>query len=87
MSSNYLSSYRNNNLIKIAFKNIGYNSNFTKFDGSYISNWGVNSDTVTDARQSLIDSLVTYSFDRANAGYSTCGRCNFAYNKKKNAQG
>ena len=72
MSYNYLSSYISNNLLKIAFKNIGYNSNFTKFDGSYIKNWGVNSDTVTDARQSLIDSLVTYSFDRANAGYSTC---------------
>ena len=34
--------------------------------------WGVNSDTITDARQSLIDSLITYSYDRATAGYSTC---------------
>ena len=39
---------------------------------TYWNVWGVNDETNTDARQSLIDSLLTYSFDRATAGYSTC---------------
>ena len=60
------------NLRQIAFKNIGYASNATTFDMTYVTNWGVNSDTITEARQSLIDSLITYSFDRATAGYSSC---------------
>ena len=29
-------------------------------------------DAVADARQSVIDTLITYSYDRATAGYSTC---------------
>ena len=58
-------------LRKIAFKNLGYQTAKTGADFSYIDNWGVNNDTITDAKQSLIDSLITYSFDRATAGYST----------------
>ena len=55
------------------FKNIGGNVNFTKFNTSYAENWGVNTDEVPDARQSLIDSLITYSYDRVAAGWSgTC---------------
>lgn len=34
------------------------------------TDWGVNTDEIPDAKQSLIDSLITYSFDRASAGYS-----------------
>ena len=60
------------NLRQVAFKNIGYASNATTFDMTNVTNWGVNSDTITEARQSLIDSLITYSFDRATAGYSAC---------------
>lgn len=63
---------RQGNLRQMAFKNIGYASNATTFDMTYFTNWGVNSDTITEARQSLIDSLITYSFDRATAGYSSC---------------
>lgn len=62
----------NSSLRKITLFNIGYNSNNTSCDFAYIQNWGVNSDEVLDARQSLIDSLLTNSFDRATAGYSTC---------------
>ena len=61
-----------NNLRQMAFKNIGYASNATTFDMTSAKNWGVNSETITEARQSLIDSLITYSFDRATAGYSSC---------------
>lgn len=34
--------------------------------------WGINTSAIPEARQSLIDSLITYSFDRAAAGYSNC---------------
>lgn len=60
-----------NELRKVTFKNLGYQSGKTGADFSYLLNWGVDSDTITDARQSLIDSLVTYTFDRTTAGYST----------------
>ena len=72
MSYSYLWGYsKQNNLRKITFKDIGYHSDAIQFNMSYATVWGVNNDTITDARQSLIDSLITYSFDRAAAGYST----------------
>ena len=77
VTSNYNLNICNfNNLEKlrtITFSNIGYVSSLTTY--SYLSHlitWGVNDNTVTDARQSLIDSLITYSFDRVVARYSTC---------------
>lgn len=57
---------------KAVFKDIGYKSTARQFNTENIENWGVNSDEIPDARQSLIDSLITYSFDRASAGYPTC---------------
>ena len=62
----------NSSIRKAVFKDIGYQSSVVKFNTSKITNWGVNSDEITDARQSLIDSLITYSFDRSSAGYPTC---------------
>ena len=77
-SCNYSNSYsyfvgysRMPKLRKLTFKNIGYQTAKTAIDFSYIDNWGVNNETITDAKQSLIDSLVTYTFDRASAGYAT----------------
>lgn len=77
-SASTMSDYRifgfgNNQIRKAVFKDIGYNSNTNKFEFNYLKNWGVNSDEIPDSRQSLIDSLITYSFDRAAAGYPTCG--------------
>ena len=73
MDMYYLISYSSNSSIrKAVFKDIGYNSNTKKFDMSNIKNWGVNTSEIPDARQSLIDSLITFSFDRASAGYPTC---------------
>ena len=73
MSAYYIIGYSSNTSIrKAVFKDIGYQSNAKQFNTSYINNWGVNTDEVPDARQSLIDSLITYSFDRAAAGYATC---------------
>ena len=59
-------------LRKAVFKDIGYQSTAVQFNTERIENWGVNTDEIPDARQSLIDSLITYSFDRASAGYPTC---------------
>ena len=59
-------------LRKFTIKNIGYTSSCKSIEVRYLTVWGVNSDEIPDARQSLIDSLITYSFDRASAGYPTC---------------
>lgn len=73
MSSTYLVGFSPiRSLRKAVFKDIGYQSTAVQFNTSYIYNWGVNTDEIPDARQSLIDSLITYSFDRATAGYPTC---------------
>ena len=66
--------YTNNNTLRqITVKNLGLQNGFTTTSGfNKLQNWGVNSDEVQNARQSLIDSLITYSFDRASAGYSNC---------------
>lgn len=72
MSYSYLVGYGTNQIRKAVFKDIGYQSTAVQFNASTIDNWGVNSDEITDARQSLIDSLITYSFDRLTAGYPTC---------------
>lgn len=64
--------YSNTSLRKAVLKDIGYQSTAVQFNTSNIPNWGVNTDEIPDARQSLIDSLITYSFDRASAGYPTC---------------
>ena len=73
MSYNYLVGYsKNKSIRKAVFKDIGYNSNAKQFNTSYIENWGINTSEIPDARQSVIDSLITYSFDRFSAGYPTC---------------
>ena len=61
------------NLRYITFSNLGYQKGLTATSGmERMTNWGVNSDEIPNAKQSLIDTLITYSFDRASAGYSTC---------------
>ena len=73
MKNNYICGITTSTSIrKAVFKDIGYQSTAVQFNTSKITNWGVNSDEIPDARQSLIDSLITYSFDRASAGYPTC---------------
>lgn len=64
--------YSLDNLRKFTIKDIGYTSNCKSVDLKYLTVWGVNNDEIPDARQSLIDSLITYSFDRLSAGYPTC---------------
>lgn len=62
----------NYSIRKAVFKDIGYQSAAVQFNTERIENWGVNSDEIPDARQSVIDSLITYSFDRLSSGYPTC---------------
>lgn len=72
MNHQYIIGFENTSLRKAVFKDIGYQSTAVQFNTKNIKNWGVNTDEIPDARQSLIDSLITYSFDRATAGYPTC---------------
>lgn len=53
----------------VLIKDIGTENSCNQLKISF-TGWGTNTNEVPDARQSLIDSLITYSFDRANAGYS-----------------
>ena len=58
-------------------KNLGKTGTTFNFNNNNIQNWGDETDTSTyplsiGARQSLVDSLLTYSFDRATNGLSTC---------------
>lgn len=52
-------------------KDIGINSAYNAISMENAQVWGIANDEVPDARQSLIDSLITYSYDRAAAGYPT----------------
>ena len=60
------------NLRYVVLKYLGTPSNCTALNLSLITNWGVATTAEPDARQSLIDTLITYSFDRVMAGYSAC---------------
>ena len=60
----------------LILKGLGTNENMTAANIN-ILNWGYNSNTklgITEAqsKQSLLDSLITYSFDRAGSGYKPC---------------
>ena len=67
---------KTSNLQKIEFRNVGKNSALTQFHmvggNNGLSKWGENTEEIPDARQSMINTLITYSFDRASAGYSNC---------------
>ena len=58
----------------LLIKNVG-RSSMTSWNLSGATNWGVEDETIplsSGARQSLIDTLITYSYDRATAGMSAC---------------
>lgn len=60
--------YGCNKLTNATIRNIGTPETLTTMPLSAITAWGSGSD---EARQTLVDSLLTYSFDRAAAGYDT----------------
>ena len=64
-----------NYLRYVLIKDIGTCTKMTSVDFNKWPVWGIEDETIPEsvgARQSLIDTLITYSFDRATAGYSTC---------------
>lgn len=59
------------NLRYFLIKGLGTQSGSRYLSVNNVTNWGVVNDKHPDARQSVIDSLITYSFDRATAGYNS----------------
>ena len=76
MSASYLTGYNDMiNLRYVLLKDLGTGSKCGSASFTYWKVWGIEDETVplsAGARQSLIDTLITYSYDRATAGYSTC---------------
>lgn len=80
LSKNISNSYFSgiNNMLKLRYallKDFGTGSNCTSASFTYWSVWGMEKETEplsTGARQSLVDTFITHSYDRATAGYSTC---------------
>ena len=64
-----------NKLRYALLKDFGTKSGFTSADFGYWSYWGKEDESIplsAGARQSLVDTFITYSYDRATAGYSAC---------------
>ena len=76
ISYSYFTGYNDmNNLRYALLKDFGTGSDCTSASFAYWPKWGIEDETVplsAGARQSLVDTLITYSYDRATAGYSAC---------------
>lgn len=76
LSYSYLTGYNDMNKLRYALlKDFGTGSKCTSASFIYWKVWGIEDESIplsAGARQSLIDTLITYSYDRATAGYSTC---------------
>lgn len=57
---------------KIQIKNLGTQSGLTSVDFGSCNAWGVDISNLQNCKQTVIDTLINYSFDRATAGYSAC---------------
>ena len=68
----FLFGQRNTSCRFLLIKDIGTNPDCSFINATFAQVWGIDSDEIPDARQSLIDSLLTYSYDRKSAGYSDC---------------
>ena len=63
------------NLRYVLLKDFGTGSKCTSANFTYWPKWGIEDESIplsAGAKQSVIDTLITYSYDRATAGYSTC---------------
>ena len=72
--SNVLAIVNKNNIRRAEIRGIGISEGVPSYYCYYATNWGATDEDGTDPdgnHQSLIDTLLTYSFDRAAAGYST----------------
>ena len=72
----YLTGYGSMTKLRYALlKDLGTGSDCTSAGLVSLIKWGIEDETEplsAGARQSLIDTLITYSYDRATAGYSAC---------------
>ncbi len=59
--------YNCTSLRHLTIKNFGKSAP-TLYYFTALTNWGVDSDAVRDAKQSLTDTFITYAYDRASAG-------------------
>jgi hypothetical protein len=66
-SATQLNAFISSGILFICMKNIG-KSTLTTYDFSGATSWGTDGE---ESRQSLIDSLITYSYDRASNGMAT----------------
>lgn len=76
ISNSYFTGWGTMNKLRyVLLKDFGTGSSCTSASFTNWNVWGIEDETVplsAGARQSLIDTLITYSYDRATAGYSTC---------------
>ena len=64
--------YQCKSLTEIHWNNFGNGSGYTEVSFSNSSKLGVNTTDYPNAKQSIINTFVTNSFDRATAGYRSC---------------
>ena len=83
-------SWRGNNIRYLVIKGIGQDrrtsSYYRNISFSQLPNWGIEDETIplsAGARQSVIDTLITYSTDRVNEGYT--GNVNMTLSAKTKA--
>ena len=60
------------NLRYMVIKNIGKTGTTFNFNSDNIQNWGDNTEEIPDARQSLVDTFVNYTYDRVSNGMGSC---------------
>ena len=76
ISYSYFTGYSNMEYLRyVLLKDFGTGSSCTSASFENWPKWGIEDESIplsAGARQSLVDTFITYSYDRATAGYSTC---------------
>lgn len=70
-NSSIITSSTSNSISYMVLKNLGFTSKTTTYNLTTFRKWGIATDDNPDARQSLIDSLITYSVDRTGMSAAT----------------
>ena len=70
-NNSIITSSTSNNISYMVLKNLGFTSTTTTYNLTTFRKWGIATDDNPDARQSLIDSLITYSVDRTGMNAAT----------------
>lgn len=70
-NDNIITTSSSNSISYMVLKNLGFTSTTTSYDLRTFKKWGIATDDNPDARQSLVDSLITYSVDRTGMSTAT----------------